>query len=164
MSENLILGCLTMVVCLTLQCIVVCLLLLVLLALEKRQFISPTLIRTSFILLVTMVILFAGNLLQITLWAQLFVLCGEFEEYSTAFYHSVVNFTTLGYGDVVMSEKRRLLGALEAANGVLMFALTSGVIFSIFYELAERAWELGLGRLEEAGRSQEEPAEVPMRK
>jgi len=63
-----------------------------------------------------------------------------------------------------MSEKRRLLGALEAANGVLMFALTSGVIFSIFYELAERAWELGLGRLEEAGRSQEEPAEVPMRK
>jgi hypothetical protein len=60
-----------------------------------------------------------------------------------------------------MSEKRRLLGALEAANGVLMFAMTSGVIFSIFYELAEQAWQLRLGRLKEAGQLHQKATEAP---
>lgn len=45
---------------------------------------------------------------------------GEFESFATAFDHSVVNFATLGYGDLVVSEERRLLGALESINGVLM--------------------------------------------
>jgi hypothetical protein len=57
-----------------------------------------------------------GNRLQMALWAGLFLVLGEFPTFETAFYHSVVNFTTLGYGDVVMSEEKRLLGALEAAK------------------------------------------------
>jgi voltage-gated potassium channel Kch len=74
------------------------------------------------------------------LWAGLFLVLGEFPTFETAFYHSVVNFTTLGYGDVVMSEEKRLLGALEAANGVLMIGLTSAFLFSILYQLMERQW------------------------
>ena len=66
--------------------------------------------------------------------------CGEFKDFATAFYHSVVNFTTLGYGDLVMSEKRRILGALEAANGVLMFGLTTSISFVVLNELVNREW------------------------
>ncbi len=66
-----------------------------------------------------MLILLCGNLLQIALWAGLFFAHGEFQEFTDAFYHSVVNFSTLGYGDLVMSDKYRLLGALEAVNGVV---------------------------------------------
>jgi hypothetical protein len=88
-----------------------------------------------------MLIMLAGNLLQITLWAGLFFVCGEFEEFASAFYHSVVNFSTLGYGDLVMSKGRRLLGALEAANGVLMFGLTTSFLFLIVSELATREWD-----------------------
>ena len=72
--------------------------------------------------------------------------CGEFKEFATAFYHSVVNFTTLGYGDLVMSEKRRILGALEAANGVLMFGLTTSILFVILNELVKREWNRRLIR------------------
>ena len=67
--------------------------------------------------------------------------CGEFKDFATAFYHSVVNFTTLGYGDLVMSEKRRILGALEAANGVLMFGLTTSILFVVLNELVSREWD-----------------------
>jgi hypothetical protein len=88
-----------------------------------------------------MLIILAGNLLQITLWAALFLAYGEFVDFATAFYHSVVNFTTLGYGDLVMSEERRLLGALEAANGVLMFGLTTGFLFAVLYDLMQREWD-----------------------
>ena len=48
---------------------------------------------------------------------------------------------TLGYGDIVMSEKRRLLGALEAANGVLMFAPTTGFLYTILSGLLQRYWD-----------------------
>ena len=79
--------------------------------------------------------LFIGHILQFATWAILFVWLGEFDgeanPFETAFYHSTVNFTSLGYGDIVMSEQWRLLGALEAANGVLMFGLTAGLILSV---------------------------------
>ena len=63
---------------------------------------------------------------------------GEFQDFATAFYHSTVNFASLGYGDLVMSEQWRLLGALEAANGVLMFGLTAGTMFSIMQNMVRQ--------------------------
>ncbi len=78
--------------------------------------------------------LFLGHLLQFASWATLFLAIGEFQSASVAFYHSAVNFTSLGYGDIVMSPRWRLLGPLEAANGVLMLGLTAGVVLSVMSE------------------------------
>jgi hypothetical protein len=58
-------------------------------------------------------------------------------DYATAFYHSAVNFTTLGYGDIVMAPVWRLLGPLEAANGVLMFGLSASAMFALTNRLLE---------------------------
>ena len=55
-------------------------------------------------LVVSMLAMLAGNFIQITLWGILFLLLGEFDELYEAIYHSAVNFTSLGYGDFVMSE------------------------------------------------------------
>jgi hypothetical protein len=76
-------------------------------------------------------LLVAAQLVQIAAWAALFVGCGEFDDYATAFYHSAVNFTTLGYGDVVMSPAWRLLGPLEAVAGMLMFGVSTAVLFTV---------------------------------
>ncbi len=92
----------------------------------------------GWILSVVMIVLLVGHLFQFATWAVLFTLLGEFEDFATAFYHSTVNFTSLGYGDIVMSEGRRLLGALEAANGVLMFGLTAGTVLSVMNHLFSR--------------------------
>ena len=77
-----------------------------------------------------MLFLFVGHVLQFSTWALLFLGFGEFADFETALYHSTVNFTSLGYGDIVMSEQWRLLGAFEAANGVLMFGLTTGMVMA----------------------------------
>lgn len=82
--------------------------------------------------------LFLGHLLQFATWAMLFVYLGEFNDFQTAFYHSVVNFTSLGYGDIVMSERWRLLGGLEAANGILMFGLTTSTFVAVMSRLFSR--------------------------
>ena len=85
-----------------------------------------------------MLILFFGHLLQVGLWAALFARLGQFESYANAFYHSMVNFSSLGYGDIVMSEKWRLLGAMEATGGILMFGISTGVGLAVFSTLIRR--------------------------
>jgi hypothetical protein len=78
-----------------------------------------------------------AHLIEIALWAALFVACGEFRSFDLAYYHSAVNFTTLGYGDMVMTPSWRLLGPLEAANGVLMFGVSTAMIFAVIQRLTE---------------------------
>lgn len=90
-----------------------------------------------------MLIVFVGHLVQVGLWASLFFKLDEFESYADAFYHSMVNFSSLGYGDIVMSEKWRLLGAMEATGGILMFGISTGLGLAIFMGLIRR-----LGRTE----------------
>lgn len=85
-----------------------------------------------------LVILVAGNLLQAGLWAGVFRLLGEFDDLETAYYHSLVNFATLGYGDLVMSVRWRLLGALEAVNGVIMIGVTTAALLALLEDALRR--------------------------
>jgi len=78
-----------------------------------------------------------AHLVEIALWALLFVLCGEFPDFGTAYYHSAVNYTSLGYGDVIMSPSWKLLGPLETANGMLLFGVSTAMVFAVIQRLVE---------------------------
>ena len=95
-------------------------------------------LQQSFTLFSVTLVLLVGHLVQIGIWAWLFVAVEEFDNFQTAFYHSAVNFAALGYGDIVMSEETRLLGALEAANGVLMFGLSAATLYAVLIKLIAR--------------------------
>ena len=86
-------------------------------------------------LLTAMLVMMFGSLVQISLWGALFVYLGEFDELYQAIYHSAVNFTSLGYGDVVMGAKWKLLGPLEAMNGVLMLGMSAAALMAILQEV-----------------------------
>ncbi|MBP9804891.1 MAG: two pore domain potassium channel family protein [Candidatus Accumulibacter sp.] len=92
-------------------------------------------------LLTAMLILTAGNLLQITLWGCLFLVLGEFSEFYEAVYHSGVNFASLGYGDIVMSKSWKLLGPLEAVNGVLMVGMSGAALVVMLQQLIKKQHE-----------------------
>jgi len=85
--------------------------------------------------LALIVILLTGHFGQMALWASAFMAAGEFEAFAVAFYHSAVNYTTLGYGDLVMSEHWRLLGPLEAVSGTLAFGWSTAAIVTIVIRL-----------------------------
>ena len=96
-------------------------------------------------LAVSMLAMMIANVLQIALWGWLFVWLGEFEELYPAIYHSGVNFTSLGYGDVVMTQEWKLLGPLEAANGMLMLAMTAAAMTAILqYIIRSQADAIGV--------------------
>jgi hypothetical protein len=83
----------------------------------------------------TIAFAFVAHLIEIALWAFLFIICGEFKDFAAAYYFSAVNYSTLGYGDVVMSAAWKLLGPLEAANGSLMFGVSTAMIFAVISRL-----------------------------
>jgi hypothetical protein len=84
---------------------------------------------------VTISVAFAAHLVEIGVWAALFMLCGEFPAFAMAYDHSAVNYTTLGYGDLIMTPPWRVLGPLEAAIGMLMFGVTTALVFAVIQRL-----------------------------
>ena len=90
------------------------------------------------ILSVIMLLMLLGNLVQIAIWGGLFMLLGEFGDFATALYHSGVNYAGLGYGDIVMSERRRLLGPLETANGILMFGISTAFMTAVVIDVIKQ--------------------------
>jgi hypothetical protein len=139
MLAPLILGCGAMIVSMLIQVIVVVIMIRCLIGrINSDKSKTGGYGFDATVISVVLLILFAGNLVQVAIWAGLFIYLGEFTDFLTAFYHSMVNFSSLGYGDMVMSEKWRLLGSLEASTGVLMFGLTSGTVFAVMVRLFSR--------------------------
>jgi Ion channel len=81
------------------------------------------------------VVALAAHLIAIATWALVFTLCGEFSELAPALYHSGMNYTTLGDSDKVMSQSWRLLASFEAANGMLMFGVSTAMLFAVIQRL-----------------------------
>jgi hypothetical protein len=46
-------------------------------------------------------------------------------------YFAFVNYTTLGYGDIIPVKRWQLLGPMTAMNGWLLFGWSTAVIFEI---------------------------------
>ena len=62
------------------------------------------------------------------LWAIVFQQMSVFGSLEEAVYFSLVAYTTLGLGDVVVPVEQRLLGGMTGANGFLMFGLMTALL------------------------------------
>ena len=62
------------------------------------------------------------------LWAIVFAQMLVFGTLEEAVYFSLVAYTTLGLGDVVVPQEQRLLGGMTGANGFLMFGLMTAML------------------------------------
>lgn len=80
-------------------------------------------------------VLLTAHILEVMVWAVALMLCGEFHGFAPAFYHSAVNYTTLGYGDIVMSPRWRLMGPLEALDGMLMVGISTAALFAVIQRI-----------------------------
>jgi hypothetical protein len=72
------------------------------------------------------------HLVEIMLWAVLYVWTLAMPDLQSALYFSAVTYTTTGYGDLVLPPEWRLLGGIEALTGILMCGLSTGFFFAVF--------------------------------
>lgn len=72
-----------------------------------------------------------AHLVEVIIWAVVFLLCGEFSRFAPALYSSATLYTTPGYGDTVMSSSWKMLGPFETADAMLMFGLSTAIAISV---------------------------------
>ncbi len=75
-------------------------------------------------------LMFNASLLEVLLWAGTYHLLNALQSFEEAVYFSMVTFTTLGYGEIVLDERWRLLSSFEAVNGIIMFGWTTAIILA----------------------------------
>ncbi len=81
-------------------------------------------------LIIMMIILSAMAMVTVGIWLWAFVFrwIGVFSSLEEAFYYSLIAYTTLGLGDVLVPIEYRLLGGMTGANGFLMFGLMTAAL------------------------------------
>ena len=90
--------------------------------------------RAMLVLVNTALIVFVLHTIEIVIWAgsyQVLLPANELASFQEAVYFSFVTFTTLGYGDITLSDGWRLLSGIEALNGILLVGWTTAMIFAV---------------------------------
>ena len=75
--------------------------------------------------------LFMLHAVQIWIYALTYFALGQIDTLEAALYFSASSFTTVGYGDITLSENWRLMAAAESANGFLMIGWSTAFLVSV---------------------------------
>ncbi len=76
-------------------------------------------------------IMYLISVIEVLIWAATYLMIDAIAGFENALYFSMVTFTTLGYGDVVLDSSRRLLASVEAVNGILMFGWSTAIVIHV---------------------------------
>ena len=101
--------------------------------LRRREHIQrkATTIRFAGLLMVLFSLIMFLHILETSLWAVFYYTRALFSDFETALYFSLTSFTTIGYGDVLLPQRWRLLGAIEGVSGVLLCGVSTAFIFAV---------------------------------
>ena len=102
-----------------------------------HQSVRLTIVMIATVSVAAVPVLMAAHFLEVMVWALAYVIVGATPAGADPVYFAFVNYTTLGYGDVIPVERWRLLGPITAMNGVLMFGWSTAVIFEVLRRTAK---------------------------
>lgn len=83
-------------------------------------------------------LMFMVSLLEVLLWGATYLYLEALDTFEEALYFSMVTFTTLGYGDVLLDQRWRVLASFEAANGIIMFGWTTAIVVAALQKIYNR--------------------------
>ena len=99
-------------------------------AADERATSRPSLRRVA-VMIATVSVFMAAHIVEVLVWSLAYMMVGTAPPGTDFIYFAFVNYTTLGYGDVVPVERWQLLGPMTAMNGVLLFGWSTAVIFAV---------------------------------
>ena len=99
---------------------------------------SSSTVRTISLLSVAILFIIGLHTIEAWSWALIYLSLEEFTQLMQALYFSVVTSTTLGYGDIILSDRWQLLSTFEAMGGLILFGTSTACIIElmrkVFYE------------------------------
>lgn len=72
-----------------------------------------------------------GHSIQVWLWAWSFVHTDALRNMPDALYFSLITYTTVGYGDIVLEPDLRMFATMAAVTGVLNFGLSAAFLVAL---------------------------------
>ncbi len=99
-------------------------------ATERSRF-----IRTAVVTGAAFAMIVSSHTIQVWLWAFVLIYMGAFEYLYDALYFSLVTYTTVGYGDVVLPIDFRVFGAFGGVTGILCFGISTAFLVSLISRL-----------------------------
>jgi len=115
------------------------------LALIREQLVLPLSLtfgrhRSSFALAViiapTVMLITVLHGVEAGIWALAYVALGARADIASAMLYSLNAMTTYGHAEIFLAQHWRLMGALEALNGMMLFGLTTAFLFGVL----QRHW------------------------
>ena len=82
-------------------------------------------------ILAVVILLIIVSLFEAVIWALGYINLDLFETFEESFYFSLVSFTTLGTGEITLTENYRLLSVIEAANGIILFGWSTAIVIAL---------------------------------
>jgi hypothetical protein len=95
------------------------------------------------VMVVTATALMVAHTLEVVVWALAYAIVGAAPAGSDLLYFAFVNYTTLGYGDIIPVEAWRLKGPMTAMNGILMFGWSTAVLFEVLRKTLDHLASVG---------------------
>src|SRR5262245_34199722 len=86
----------------------------------------------------TVSVLMLAHALEVIVWSLAYLIVDAAPAAANLVYFAFVNYTALGYGDVLPLDRWRLLGPITAMNGVLLFGWSTAVIFEVLRKTLAR--------------------------
>jgi len=111
-------------------------------AMHRNRPHRTSIVQRSLIVGAVVIIMFVATLFESSIWAWTYTFVDAISEFEKALYFSTVTYTTLGYGDIVLRDEWRLLSAIQAANGAIIFGWTTALIIIAIKDVSQRLAEL----------------------
>jgi hypothetical protein len=107
--------------------------------LQRRDYLERKGATTRYAIL--LILLFSGimflHVTETILWAAFYYTRTLFNDFETSLYFSLTSYSTIGYGDVLLPQRWRLLGAIEGISGVLLCGISTAFVFAVMSALLQ---------------------------
>ena len=84
--------------------------------------------RAGLLIGLAFVVVVLGHTIQVWIWAFAYLWLDALDGLEPAIYFALSNYTTLGYGDLVLNEEMRVFGAFASVNGMLIFGVSTAYL------------------------------------
>ncbi len=78
----------------------------------------------------TVMIIIIATAIEVSIWSLIYVKIEALPNIADALYFSLVTYSTLGYGDIVITDAHRIVAAFQSAIGVIMFGWSTALLIA----------------------------------
>lgn len=133
--QQILWGSLYLGICLIAEIVILAVTAQFLRKLDDRLGTAHRALHSGTILSTALIFIILAHTIQVWLWASVFVLNQVLPDWNAAVYFSLVTYTSLGYGDIVLGPGLRIFAAFASVTGLLGFGMSTAFLVALMTRL-----------------------------